>query len=61
MKETIKEALELKRRMTGADYERPPSEVGRIQACTERLLSVEEGPFHRNIFNALTALAYPET
>jgi hypothetical protein len=49
MKETIKEALEMKVRMTGADYERPPPEVGRIEARAERLLSVEEGPFHRKL------------
>jgi hypothetical protein len=38
MKETIKEALELKGRMTGADYERPPPEVGRIEARAERFI-----------------------
>jgi transposase len=47
MKEVIKEALEVKRGMSAADYNHPPPEVLAIEEATDRLLGVDSRGFHK--------------
>jgi transposase len=45
-KETLQQAVELKKRMMKADYEQAPPEVARIEGRIDELLSVDSTDFH---------------